>query len=133
MAGGPHRPAGAVHRDLSDDPAGAIGSAKQLIEATAKTVLRERGLPVDENAKMPALIKQAQKALALDASAASAPRPQYSIRPTSAPPKTTSPTPTSEDWMASAVPNGPWWPPPPAAAFSQGALASGWQCAEGGV
>ncbi|MFF0293717.1 abortive infection family protein [Kitasatospora sp. NPDC004614] len=59
-----------VHRDLSDDPAGAIGSAKQLIEATAKTVLRERGLPIDENAKMPALIKQAQKALALDASAA---------------------------------------------------------------
>ncbi|GHF42822.1 hypothetical protein GCM10018790_20850 [Kitasatospora xanthocidica] len=58
-----------VHRDLSDDPAGAIGSAKQLIEATAKTVLRERGLPIDENAKMPALIKQAQKALALDASA----------------------------------------------------------------
>ncbi|MFJ4680696.1 abortive infection family protein [Kitasatospora sp. NPDC088783] len=59
-----------VHRDLSDDPAGAIGSAKQLIEATAKTILRERGLPIDENAKMPVLIKQAQKALAMDASSA---------------------------------------------------------------
>ncbi|CAN3978204.1 abortive infection family protein [Kitasatospora purpeofusca] len=58
-----------VHRDLSDDPAGAIGSAKQLIEATAKTVLRERGIPIDENAKMPLLIKHAQKALSLDASA----------------------------------------------------------------
>ncbi|MEU6971959.1 abortive infection family protein [Kitasatospora aureofaciens] len=58
-----------IQRDLSNDHAGAIGSAKQLIEATAKTVLRERGLPIDENAKIPALVKQAQKALALDASA----------------------------------------------------------------
>ncbi|PYC65736.1 hypothetical protein C7C46_32315 [Streptomyces tateyamensis] len=58
-----------VSRDLASDPAGAIGSAKQLIEATAKTVLLERGLAVDENAKVPALVKQAQKALALDASA----------------------------------------------------------------
>ncbi|MFJ6623157.1 hypothetical protein ACIQOW_37000 [Kitasatospora sp. NPDC091335] len=56
-----------ISRDLATDPAGAIGSAKQLIEATAKTVLLERGLTVDENAKIPALVKQAQKALALDA------------------------------------------------------------------
>ncbi|MFI8085295.1 abortive infection family protein [Kitasatospora sp. NPDC086009] len=47
-----------------------MGSAKQLIEVTAKTVLLERGLTVDENAKIPALVKQAHKALALDASAA---------------------------------------------------------------
>ncbi|WP_405361865.1 abortive infection family protein [Kitasatospora sp. NBC_00085] len=58
-----------VHRYLSDDPASAIGSAKQLIEATAKTVLRERGISVAENTKVPALVKQAQQALSLDASA----------------------------------------------------------------
>lgn len=57
-----------ITRDLATDPAGAIGSAKQLIEATAKTVLLERGLAVDENAKVPALVEQAQKALSLDAS-----------------------------------------------------------------
>ncbi|WP_345673447.1 abortive infection family protein [Yinghuangia aomiensis] len=43
----------------------AIGAAKQLIEATAKVVLLERGLPVDEREDLPALIKQAQKALHL--------------------------------------------------------------------
>ncbi|MEK2493980.1 abortive infection family protein [Kitasatospora purpeofusca] len=58
-----------IQLDLSNDHAGAIGSAEQLIEATAKTVLRERGLPIDENAKIPALVKQTQKAPALDASA----------------------------------------------------------------
>ncbi|MBF9071891.1 abortive infection family protein [Streptacidiphilus fuscans] len=57
-----------VQRNLASDPAAAIGSAKQLIEATARTVLRERGLETDENAKIPALVKQAQKALRLDAS-----------------------------------------------------------------
>ncbi len=57
-----------VSRTIADDPAAAIGSAKQLIEATAKTVLRERGIAIDEQAKVPALVKQAQKALRLDAS-----------------------------------------------------------------
>lgn len=59
-----------VASSIGDDPAAAIGSAKQLIEATAKTVLRERGIVIDENAKVPALVKQAQKALHLDASSA---------------------------------------------------------------
>ncbi|MFE6525213.1 abortive infection family protein [Streptomyces sp. NPDC057794] len=57
-----------VGTTITEDPAAAIGSAKQLIEATAKTVLRERGIAVDEHAKVPALVKQAQKALHLDAS-----------------------------------------------------------------
>ncbi len=54
-----------IQRAVVDDPALAIGSAKELIESTAKVVLVERGLPVDEKADMPALISQAQKALGL--------------------------------------------------------------------
>ncbi|WP_406446835.1 abortive infection family protein [Streptomyces sp. NBC_01613] len=59
-----------VGRSIGDDPAAAIGSAEQLIEATAKTVLRERGIVIDENAKVPTLVKQAQKALHLDVASA---------------------------------------------------------------
>jgi hypothetical protein len=56
---------GRIQRAAGDDPALAIGSAKELIESTAKVVLVERGLPVDDKADMPALISQAQKALGL--------------------------------------------------------------------
>ncbi|WP_436961395.1 abortive infection family protein [Streptomyces sp. SudanB182_2057] len=55
-------------RTIADDPAATIGSAKQLIEATAKTVPREKGVAIEEHTKVPALVKQAQKALHLDAS-----------------------------------------------------------------
>lgn len=54
-----------ARRHAPSDPAAAIGAAKQLIEATAKVVLNERGIAVDGNAKVPALIKQAQEALRL--------------------------------------------------------------------
>jgi hypothetical protein len=54
-----------VRRFGADYPDDAIGAAKQLIEATAKFVLRERGLPPDERQDLPALIKQAQQALHL--------------------------------------------------------------------
>jgi abortive infection Abi-like protein len=54
-----------VRRSLPADPAAAIGSAKQLIEATAKVVLHERGLPVNDKADVPALIRDAQQALGL--------------------------------------------------------------------
>jgi len=40
---------------LPDDPAGAIGAAKQLVEATAKVVLTERRLPVAGDAAQQAL------------------------------------------------------------------------------
>lgn len=59
-----------VRRALPDDPAGAIGAAKQLIEATAKVVLQERGQPVDDRADIPELIKEAQQALRLHPSSA---------------------------------------------------------------
>ncbi|MBA5225621.1 abortive infection family protein [Streptomyces griseoaurantiacus] len=59
-----------IRRDLSTDPHGAIGAAKQLIEATAKTALRELGIEIDKNAAVPALVNTVQKALKLDAASA---------------------------------------------------------------
>lgn len=47
------------------DPAQAVGSAKELIESTAKVVLMERGLLVDDRADIPELVKAAQEALLL--------------------------------------------------------------------
>jgi hypothetical protein len=47
----------------SDDPAQAIGSAKELIESTAKVVLREVGATVDDAWDIPKLVHQAQVAL----------------------------------------------------------------------
>jgi hypothetical protein len=54
-----------LQRALSDDPAQVIGSAKELVESTAKLVLLERGISVDKDRKLPALIKEAQTALGL--------------------------------------------------------------------
>lgn len=54
-----------ARRALPEDPAGAIGAAKQLVEATAKVVLHERGQIVDEHATVPDLVKAAQQALRL--------------------------------------------------------------------
>ncbi|WP_250284017.1 MULTISPECIES: abortive infection family protein [unclassified Frankia] len=58
-----------IQRAVIDDPALAIGSAKELIESTAKVVLTERGLPVNDKDDVPALIRQAQQALDLHPSA----------------------------------------------------------------
>ncbi len=50
-----------ITRAIEDgDPAQAIGSAKELIESTAKLVLRERGLPINDKDDLPALVYQAQ-------------------------------------------------------------------------
>lgn len=54
-----------IQRAMIDDPALAVGSAKELIESTAKAVLTERGMVVDEKADLPALVKDAQQALGL--------------------------------------------------------------------
>lgn len=59
-----------INRAGNDDPALAIGSAKELIESTAKVVLRERGLPVDDRADVPQLVRDAQQALRLHPSSA---------------------------------------------------------------
>lgn len=49
------------------DPARAIGSAKELIESTAKVVLRERGVVFNDKADVPELVKAAQESLGLHA------------------------------------------------------------------
>lgn len=54
-----------IQHAIPDDPALAVGSAKELIESTAKVVLRERGLPIDDRADFPSLVRDAQQALAL--------------------------------------------------------------------
>jgi abortive infection Abi-like protein len=56
---------GRLQRTAESDPALAIGTAKELIESTAKTVLLERGLNVNDKDDLPALVKQAQEALGL--------------------------------------------------------------------
>ncbi|WP_234025778.1 MULTISPECIES: abortive infection family protein [Streptomyces] len=61
-----------IRRDLTTDPSGAIGAAKQLIEATAKTALRELAIEIDSNAALPSLINTVQKSLKLDAASAPA-------------------------------------------------------------
>jgi hypothetical protein len=58
-----------IQHAIIDDPALAIGSAKELIESTAKVILKERGLPVDDKADLPALVRDAQQALGLHPSA----------------------------------------------------------------
>jgi hypothetical protein len=54
-----------AHAIERDDPALVIGSAKELIESTAKLVLAKRNMPLDPGADLPALINRAQGALDL--------------------------------------------------------------------
>ncbi len=54
-----------IRRPVNDDPALAVGSAKELIESTAKVVLTERGQQVNEKDDLPALARAAQTALGL--------------------------------------------------------------------
>ena len=49
-----------IRRAISDDPALAVGSAKELIESTAKVVLSERGQPFDDKSDLPKLARAAQ-------------------------------------------------------------------------
>ena len=48
---------------VRDDPAQAIGSAKELIESTARLVLSEIGQSVDDRPDLPDLVRRAQEAL----------------------------------------------------------------------
>jgi hypothetical protein len=57
-------------RDAIDsDPNLAIGSAKELIESTAKLVITEMGQTYSSGDDLPALVRKAQRALKLDADA----------------------------------------------------------------
>lgn len=52
-----------LERSLDEDPSLAIGKAKNLIEATAKAVLAQKGQPVATNVNVPTLVKGAMEAL----------------------------------------------------------------------
>jgi hypothetical protein len=54
-----------IQRAIIDDSALAIGSAKELVESTAKVVLLERGRTVNDKDDLPALARAAQDALGL--------------------------------------------------------------------
>jgi hypothetical protein len=51
------------HAVARDDPALAIGSAKELVESTAKVILRERNVSFDNNDDLPKLARMAEEAL----------------------------------------------------------------------
>jgi hypothetical protein len=55
---------GRLQRSAHNDPPLAIGTAKELVESTAKTVLLETGDSVDRE-DLPALVSRAQRALGL--------------------------------------------------------------------
>jgi hypothetical protein len=54
---------GRLQRIAQFDPPLAIGTAKELVESTAKTVLLEMGEPVNDREDLPALVSRAQRAL----------------------------------------------------------------------
>jgi hypothetical protein len=63
-----------------DDPAQAIGSAKELIESTAKLILSERGVEFSDREDLPELTKKAQSALLVHPTAAPAPDGNEGVR-----------------------------------------------------
>lgn len=50
---------------VDDDPTLAIGTAKELIETTCKTILHDRGIPFDDSADLVKLVTATRKALGL--------------------------------------------------------------------
>jgi hypothetical protein len=50
---------------VDDDPALAIGTAKELIETTCKTILHDRGVEFDDSADLVKLVTETRKALGL--------------------------------------------------------------------
>lgn len=54
-----------VAREVDTDPHGAIGAAKELIESTAKVVLHQRELPVNDRDDVSALARKAANCLDL--------------------------------------------------------------------
>lgn len=60
-----HRQIERMQDAVEDDPSLAIGTAKELVETTCKTILDERGVTYLKNDDLPELVKKARKALAL--------------------------------------------------------------------
>jgi Abortive infection C-terminus len=55
-----------IEQLIDADPAAAIGKAKNLIEATAKAVLAERGVAIGRNDNVPTLVGKSMAELGLD-------------------------------------------------------------------
>ncbi len=54
-----------IKKSIDEDPGLAIGSTKELVESTLKTILTELNIPADKNDDIPKLLKQVQIALDL--------------------------------------------------------------------
>jgi Abortive infection C-terminus len=60
-----HRQLNRLTSAANDDPALAIGTAKELVETTCKTILQARGVPADDSADITELVKATRKELGL--------------------------------------------------------------------
>jgi hypothetical protein len=60
-----HRQIERMKSAVEDDSGLAIGTAKELVETTCKTILEERGINIDENADICFLVKETRKSLGL--------------------------------------------------------------------
>ena len=60
-----HRQIQRLQNAVEEDPALAIGTAKELVETTCKTILDARGIQYSEDDDLTKLVKQARKALGL--------------------------------------------------------------------
>ena len=60
-----HRQIERMYTATDDDPGLAIGTAKEMIETTCKTILRERGVAFSKDDTVPELVKATRKALQL--------------------------------------------------------------------
>ncbi|MEI6950385.1 abortive infection family protein [Paraflavisolibacter sp. H34] len=54
-----------IKKSISNDPSLAIGSTKELIEATLKTILAQQNVEYDKDDDVPKLLKKVQKSLEL--------------------------------------------------------------------
>ena len=60
-----HRQIDRIRDAVEDDPRLAIGSAKELIETTCKTILEQRGIEVDRKWDLPQLLRKIRDVLGL--------------------------------------------------------------------
>jgi hypothetical protein len=60
-----HRQLERIHKAIEDDPGLAIGTAKELIETTCKTILEERHVSFGTSDDLPKLVKETRKVLGL--------------------------------------------------------------------
>ncbi len=56
-----------IERNLDDDPRLAVGSAKELVESTAKLVLKRSGIEYGKSDDLPSLVTKAHTALGINA------------------------------------------------------------------